>query len=207
MNIKLSKNDKYWIERKIDWKSHYFNLKHPHRKMLIEVLRQHLFEKVLEIGCGAGANLHLISKEFGAGVSGCDINEDAIEFAKEKIPEGDLKVGNATELPFHGGKFDIVLTDACLIYIEPARIKRVLREIRRVGSRRGAVIFIEFHSKNPLKRLALRMTSRYYAYDYHKLLAGQFFKGIQTFKIGEEQWPGQPWSGKESYGYLIKAVI
>ncbi len=204
------RNNKYWKNRKINWEQAYFNLDHPHREMLMKVLKLYPFESVLEIGCGAGANLYNIKKNFPkAGVSGCDINEDAIKTAKEKLPEADLKVGNAINLPFHGGKFDLILTDACLIYSGTDKIKRVLREIRRVGSRKGSVMFIEFHSESWFKRMFLRIMSnnRYFAYDYKKLLLKNYFKGIRVFKINEKQWPGHPWSGKGSYGYLILAII
>jgi len=201
----MTKNDSYWKNRELDWEDAYWNPEHPHRKMLVEVLKDYPFQSVLEIGCGAGVNLWNIKEAFpDVSLAGCDINSDAIEFAKTKLPDADLKVGNAEALPFHGGKYDLILTDAMLIYIHPNRIRRVLREIRRVGSRGGIVCFIEFHSKSLAKRLGLRLTSRYFAYDYQKILKAQYFKGIRIFKLGKDKWPGQPW---ESFGSLILAVI
>jgi len=244
--VKLTKNDKYWRKRKIDWERAYWR-EHPHRELLIEVLKSTKFEKLLEIGCGAGINLYLAKKAIpGIKIAGCDINEDAVKTAREKLMGADfekgkividrdydfekgkividrdypdwekllikeprvedieIRAGNATELPFHGASFDIIMTDACLIYIPPKNIGRVLREIRRVGSRRGVVVFIEFHSQNPLKRLALRATTRYYAYDYEKLLKDYYFKHIKVKKLTKEYWEGEPW---ETYGYLITATI
>ena len=87
--MNLSKNDKFWTNRKIDWESHYWNLNHPMRQEIIRIMKNYSrFRSVLEIGCGAGANLFNIRKAFkDTMVAGCDINSDAIKIAKEKFKE------------------------------------------------------------------------------------------------------------------------
>ena len=101
--MSTSKNNKFWKTRQIDWKSHYWNLDHPHRQRIIEIIRKYPVKSVLEIGCGAGANLYNIKKAFPEiKIAGCDINPDAIQTAKElfrgvKTDEGISKEYKETE--------------------------------------------------------------------------------------------------------------
>lgn len=238
---------RYWKNRKINWEVSYFNIDHPHRKFLVSMLKENPVKSVLEIGCGAGANLFNIKKEFPeTKVAGCDINEDAIETAKQifvknkdlwekkgrkivnyeehpiqkeqretfgkefvrgldmNLEEVELKAGSATDLPFHGESFDLVLTDAFLIYIGPDKIERVIREMRRVGYNK--FIFIEFHSFKWLERFYMgktRKNDRYYVYDYAKLLSKYYFKNITITKITQEIWPTQLWC---DYGHIITCI-
>lgn len=252
-------NEKFWTtERKyypaegehtpeetaeINWIASYWNLEHPHRDLIVDIIRKNPVRSVLEIGCGCGANLYRIKKEFPeVRVAGCDINEDAIRTAQKQfnkyyfkndkiltpqreyeehpqkamlmelggrfvkdiaLQDVELRVGNADALPFHGESFDLVLTDALLIYIGPDKIIRVLREIRRVGYNK--MIFVEFHSQNFWKRLRLRIAKRgkCYAYDYLKLLSDNHFKYIKLHKIPKEVWPGPDW---EQLGYIITCI-
>ena len=232
-------NEQYWIQRKIDWVYHYWSPEHSHRKVIIDILKDHPVKNVLEVGCGAGANLYNIKKEFSeTRIAGCDISEDAIATAnkifseitteeksnapikyeehpsrKEKRELGELhlsepyvneiefKVGSADAIPFNGDSFDLILTDAMLIYIGQDKIDRVFREIRRVGYNK--FIFLEFHSTSFWKRLGLKMTSKYTAYDYGKLLEKYHFKHIRIMKMSKEMWAGEPWA---TYGNIITAI-
>ena len=217
-------NMKFWESRQIDWKKAYFNLDHPHRKVLIDFLKTCKISSVLEIGCACGANLYNIKKEFpNIKIAGCDIAEDAIktadeifraEYPEEKFlpstsdgnAEIDFRVGGIEAIPFHGMAFDMIITDACLIYINKKHIQRAMREIRRVAAGGGQVLFIEFHSKSWLKRVGLRVISkfRYTSYDYNKLLNKYFFKGIRIFSLSKEIWPGHLWG---EFGYLMMAYV
>jgi len=200
---KTNRNIEYWRERKINWADHYWNLGHKHREMLIEILKACQFSKVCEIGCACGANLYKIKKVFPwVSISGCDLSEDAIKTARRIDTKADFRVGSATDIPFKDKSFDLVITDACLIYIDCKNISRVISEIRRIGSG-GKVLFVEFHSENWLKRMGL-LFSRYTAYNYIKILNKHNFKNIKTVKITKDKWPSKIWS---LYGYIITADI
>lgn len=124
-----------------------------------------------------------------------------IHLSTPNIEDIEFKVGSADALPFHGDSFDLVLTDAMLIYIGPDKITRVLREIRRVTYNK--MMFVEFHHKSFWKRLGLRMASRYYAYDYSKLLPKYNCKYVRIMKMSKELWSGEPW---ETYGSIITSI-
>jgi len=60
--------------------------------------------RILDVGCGTGANLKMLS-EFGD-ADGVDISPDAIEFCRQR--KLNVKLGAAESLPYEDGTFDLV---------------------------------------------------------------------------------------------------
>ena len=63
--------------------------------------------RVLDIGCGAGTFLALVTDR-GAQASGIDASDALIALARERVPEADLRVGEMQALPYEDGRFDLV---------------------------------------------------------------------------------------------------
>jgi SAM-dependent methyltransferase len=63
--------------------------------------------RVLDIGCGAGAFLRLVADR-GGEAHGIDASEALVDYARERLPEADLRVGEMEELPWEDGSFDLV---------------------------------------------------------------------------------------------------
>ena len=61
--------------------------------------------RILDVGCGTGANLMLLS-EFGE-AEGVDISPDALAFCRERGLDR-VRLGAAESLPFAAGEFDLV---------------------------------------------------------------------------------------------------
>ncbi|HET6978264.1 MAG TPA: class I SAM-dependent methyltransferase [Pyrinomonadaceae bacterium] len=61
--------------------------------------------KILDVGCGTGANLLMLS-EFGD-AEGVDISEDALAFCRERGLDK-VRLGNGEELPYADSTFDLV---------------------------------------------------------------------------------------------------
>ena len=196
------KNEEYWKNHKADWVKSYWDTRdHPHRALILEKLKKIRCGSLCEIGCNCGPNLSRIKEAFPAiQIGGMDINPTAIETAKKLLPNGNFDVSNAEDIFLSDRSVDVVLTDACLIYVRPHKIKEVIKEIRRVV--RNNVLFVEFHSKNPLIRLLLRLKG-YYAYNYEKLLDKYDFWDIKIEKIPKGSWPDS--KGWERFGYIISA--
>src|SRR5215218_7734058 len=56
---------------------------------------------VLEVGCNVGANLHWLAQLVPpGGVFGVDVNEEALEQARARVPAADVTLAAARELPF-----------------------------------------------------------------------------------------------------------
>ena len=194
---------RYWKERVIDWKQAYFTPDHPHRQLIIDALRVFTFRSVLEVGCGAGANLYRIKKEFPhSDIGGIDWSEDAISAARESLPRASiLQVGEAGDVYVSDKGSDILISDMCYIYFDRINFIKALVEAKRVA--KNGVIFCEFHHKSWFKRLLLKIATGYNAYDYEKELKLLGFHDIRMKKIQEQDWPGgEP---QKSFGWVISA--
>lgn len=120
---------------------------------------------LIEIGCGAGANLANIARNFNdRQLGGVDVNKDAIEVANKALTGAHLQVGRGDDVMMSDDSTDIVLSDMYLIYVGPRKIKEHLKEMRRLA--RKYVILCEFHSNSWWKRLYVRFKSGYHAHDY-----------------------------------------
>lgn len=63
---------------------------------------------LLDVGCGAGMFCQMAA-QLGAQVSGIDATEAPIAVARERVTQGDFRVGEMEELPFFDHPFDSVL--------------------------------------------------------------------------------------------------
>jgi len=93
--------------------------------------------KILDVGCGTGANLEMLAN-FGE-PEGVDVSDDALEFCKAK----GLKVhkGLAEELPFEDESFDVVTALDVVEHLDDDI--GGLREMNRVMKKSGrALIFV-----------------------------------------------------------------
>ena len=91
--------------------------------------------RILEIGCGTGANLWFLAREgftaVGLDGSAVGIGQAKDRFAKEGLPV-ELHVGDAMNLPFPDDSFDAVLDVECLCANSLKDTRRILDEARRV---------------------------------------------------------------------------
>ena len=121
--------------------------------------------RMLEVGCGEGANLfHLLSGD-GARprvLVGVDLYERKLAFARQQKGVGGVGFvcGDARFLPFADQAFDSVLCRDVLHHM--ADPQSAVRELGRVCKPDGAIWIIEPNGANPLMRLlaALRPHER-----------------------------------------------
>ncbi len=199
----------YWKNRKLKWGQGCLGLEsisHPHRQLLIERIASYEpFDSVLEIGCASGPNLALLAKKFpNVEISGIDISPIAVKtgnehFSKEGISNVKLLVGKADDLrQFQDKSFDVVFTDAVLMYIGPDKIRKVASEMQRVAQR--VIVLVEHHSEE--KSASGFYNRGNWLRDYKKLFqlpASQ----IKTTKILPEIWGGD-WG---RLGYIIEIKL
>lgn len=116
----------------------------------LELLRVQPGERVLELGCGAGAALVVLARAAGpAGrVVGLDLSPRMIHLAAARLrraglaQRADLVVADASAIPFADGSFDAVFISFTLELFDTPEIPLVLAQCGRVlrpGGRIGVV--------------------------------------------------------------------
>jgi SAM-dependent methyltransferase len=83
--------------------------------------------RILDVGCGTGANLMMLS-QFGE-TEGVDISQDALAFCRERGLQN-VSHGAAEQLPYEDGRFDLVTALDVVEHLDDDLAG--LREIRRV---------------------------------------------------------------------------
>lgn len=90
-------------------------------------------EKILEAGCNIGNNLRSFNSKLK--VYGLDMNEKALQVAKNKLPNFEFKQGSLTDIPFEDNHFDLVFTRGVLIHIHPDDMQNATKELFRVSNK------------------------------------------------------------------------
>src|SRR6185295_8571930 len=94
--------------------------------------------KILDVGCGTGANLEMLS-EFGA-AEGVDVSAEALSFCQARGLVN-VKLGEAEHLPYEAGSFDLVTGLDVVEHLDDDRAG--LNEMRRVLRTNGrALLFV-----------------------------------------------------------------
>jgi SAM-dependent methyltransferase len=109
-------------------------------------------ERVLDLGCGAGAFLTVL-RDAGADPVGAEIAEAAVERARATGVEVRLIEPDGT-LPFGHGEFDLVWCSEVLEHIPD--VAAALHEVRRVLKRDGRLLLtVPYHSRLRAAGIAL----------------------------------------------------
>lgn len=124
----------------------------PFREMLVDKVLEFSPGSVLEVGCGAGMNLHILyTRNTRIRLEGFDINPKYIEVGKKWLSEEiKLSVGDIeTQLSnYEDGSFDVVFCHAVLIYISEKKITEVLNHLLRIA--RKGIVLLELHEQTDL---------------------------------------------------------
>jgi len=93
--------------------------------------------RFLDAGCGAGGT-SVLAAQRGAHVSGLDASEALIAIARERVPQGDFRVGDLEALPYGEKSFDVILASLSVQYA--ADPIAALRELKRVCASGGYLV-------------------------------------------------------------------
>lgn len=199
----------FWKNQKGDWAEGYLkSVNHPHRAMLMEAVSH--FEpisSILEIGCASGPNLILLSeKHKDIKIVGIDLNKIGVKCGNDYFKKAGIKNVEIFEKGFSDLKsytdksFDIILTDAVMLYLAPDKIKQAAVDMLRIA--KHGIIMVERHS-DKLDGIG-KYNMGNWLRNYEKL-----FKDlndnldIKKTKIPEEVWGGE-WG---EYGYVFEIII
>jgi ubiquinone/menaquinone biosynthesis C-methylase UbiE len=99
--------------------------------------------EVLNVGCGIGVGPAYIAKKYDCRAVGVDLSEKMIEWSRRRAREErveskvEFRVADVLELPFEADRFDVVICESVLIFVEDK--SRAIRECVRVTKPGGYV--------------------------------------------------------------------
>ena len=127
---------------------------------------------ILDVGCGAGNNLHHLYRTLHAarGV-GTEPGPEVVERLREAFPEYEFHVSGTRNLPFETGEFDLVVVRCVLCWIDREYLLQILGEIIRVSKRYLIVSdFAPLRPRSAVYRHALEF--RTYKMSYVPIIEG-----------------------------------
>jgi ubiquinone/menaquinone biosynthesis C-methylase UbiE len=97
--------------------------------------------EILDVGCATGGHFTHPHYAKAEGLYGIDVDEEAVKIGTARYPRMHLSVGRAEKLPYHGDKFDLVISRVSLPLTD---LPRALNETYRV-LKSGGRIYLAMH--------------------------------------------------------------
>ena len=91
--------------------------------------------RILEVGANFGLQLRSLQHMGFTNLYGIELNRKIVEVARKKQHDMNIIQGDALDIPFKDGYFDLVFTSDVLIHIAPENRKKVMSEIYRVSKK------------------------------------------------------------------------
>ena len=112
-------------------------------------------ERVLDLGCAAGAISHFLS-ELGCETVGVDAEPLALEKARGLFPDLQFQLANVVRLPFEDASFDKAVAADLVEHLDDETLRAMLRETRRVLRPGGTLSIYTPNPRHPIERLKAR---------------------------------------------------
>ena len=141
---------------------------------------------VLEVGCNTGNDLREFPENFE--VYGVDLNEHALDFARQKLPSFKFKNGSITDLPYGDSSMDFVFTHYVLNYIPEQEMDKAIKELYRVSKK--YILNCELFDEN--ESTINDMNIVFWKRNVHKRLLNYKVKIISNVDMHEDIEPKKP---------------
>jgi len=228
------------IEAARDWYDHSYSQsglsaqrRYPNEELL-RFLGRHYFSvpraqrsaiRMLELGCGSGANLWMIARE-GFDAHGIDLSSEAIHLCRQMLESwgvsATLNAGSMTACPYTAGHFDALLDVFSSYCLDESGFTKFLDEVSRL-LRPGGRFFSyspskasdAFRDPGPSRRIDAstldgihRETSPYFGNSYpYRFISGQEYQealGARGIRTVYSEKVGRTYNnGKEYFEFIV----
>ncbi len=117
--------------------------------------------RLLDVGTGLGIFEKFLSPAF-ANIMAVDLSFEMLQVARIKqafsSPSSAYLQANAFHLPFEDASADLIFMSCVLHHLEEAEINATLKELARVCSPEGRIVFFEHNPYNPFTQWVVRTT-------------------------------------------------
>lgn len=155
----LRKAPSEYDERFMDTMASEYLERTPWTELRLEAVRAlvdpHPGERVLDLGCAAGAVSHFLST-LGCETVGVDAEPLAVDKARELFPELQFQLANVVRLPFDESSFDKAVAADLVEHLDADTFGAMLRETHRVLRPGGTLSIYTPNPKHPIERLKSR---------------------------------------------------
>jgi SAM-dependent methyltransferase len=107
------------------------------------------FPRVLDFGCGAGRQIQYFYDFNNLKITGCDPNQDHIQWLSNNYPQGNFRVSNFfPPLPFADQAFDLIYAVSVFTHLSETAQDKWLEELQRVLRPGGVALLttLGFHN-------------------------------------------------------------
>lgn len=108
--------------------------------------------RLMDAGCGAGGAA-MLAASMGARVAGVDAAPPLLDIARERVPDGDFRVGDLEDLPFADAAFDVVTGFNAFQFAGNPAV--ALAEARRVTRPGGRVVVMTWSTPEGMEAAAI----------------------------------------------------
>ncbi len=122
---------------------------------IYEFLKDKDYKKLLDIGCGTGYLINMLSKEYEAEFTGIDLSPEMIKQAKGKnIGNAIFVEGKSDELPFEENTFDVVTCSQSFHHYPETN--KPMQEVKRV-LKPGGLYILSDTGVGPFKMVGVKL--------------------------------------------------
>ena len=117
-------------------------------------------QRVLDVGCGPGALSAELVRRLGS-ICAVDPSEPFVLAARDRLPEADVRLASAEQLPFEDDRFDVTLAQLVVQFMtDPVAGLREMARVTRPGGVVAACVWDRGGGRSPLSTvLAVPSTS------------------------------------------------
>lgn len=126
-----------WSKAVQDWAEFQEPELAPLHKAMLNAATISRGTQLLDVGCGAGG-ASVLASELGAEVTGLDVAEGMIAYARMRLPSADFYIGDMANLPFADDSFDVVFAANSIQF--PENRLAALQELARVCKPCGHIV-------------------------------------------------------------------